>query len=610
MTIAICCSATCVAADTRVNPFYQAVSVNQPTKNADHPRSVIGDASAFGSIESVVTDRSLKQKTRSELPAPRRISPRRDRSPAKNLAASRLPRRLPPVLGLPQQPTNALSETLATTEKDPRARAQTRRVVPTNLASHVIHPAVKSSPPARTIGFPSRRQLGVADKTEAPTADCDLSGSTEPPETPIPSEASPAETPQQDAIDVPDEPQRRGVIASASEHPADPRATRRLQSVTTDSCSHRAAKSLADAYREYSVAAWASAEASAWKALELIATGVDVDNRVTASSGEPVTASRELRAARTALRESRDFLAAGAAVDDSQFSALASAHQTPVFNDGIPAGLTPSEAADRYLDHARVQLASLAQARVQAAQAMDLLAAIQLGRNETQSLPEETALCLRRAALQGQPTNASLASRLGMQLADMGLDEEAEWTLSHAMSLEPSDEIALSLAEVMKRRGHHDAAMRVTSNLRETIPRATGGPQIPEVIQLSPAEFASISPAVNTAVPPVSVPAATTDSSTASSQVTSRTAGRTATEKPATPRGRFTASLAGFRLPFRQTEIERDLSRGGETPGVVPRSHRPSTTGPTTDVIDERADGFETTDSPIQRLIGKMPKLW
>ncbi|QDV41282.1 hypothetical protein Enr13x_11200 [Stieleria neptunia] len=382
-----------------------------------------------------------------------------------------------------------------------------------------------------------------------------------------------------------------------------------LQSITADSCLARGSRHLDDAYREYSVGAWSSAEASAWKALELTATGIDVADRQAASTQRPATAAKDVRIARTAIREARDFVASGAAVDDQLIAAIASSHQTPALADAGSIGLTPTQSADRYLDYARVKLAPLAARHVQAAQAMDLIAAIQLGRNETKGLPEETSLCLRRAALQGQPSNASLATRLGMQLADMGLDAEAQWTLQHAMTLSPTQEIAAALDSVMARQTNPVGGVDQRVVQAETPVAART--RFPKVIELSPTQFASISPAVNTLTQPSSLarPASGDDSQR---QPPSAEPAAPVTTQPNKKKSRFIpASLAGFRFP-RLSSAPPSTEQSTFDSDVIEAS------------VDERyrADEYEVYDasatgpapgqqgSAIKRFFGKFPRLW
>lgn len=311
---------------------------------------------------------------------------------------------------------------------------------------------------------------------------------------------------------------RHGAVAGREEAVA-VKKTSWLQSITPTTCQRNSLRLLDDANREYSVRAWVSAEASAWESLAYAAQAIDVTNQQTDDSeaGNRWSAARSLVKAKTAIREARDFSLLSDPLDADAIRRVVLSHQTNVLKDELlgradddatqmgPAEtvsgttISASVAADRYLDHARELLSRLAKCQVSVAATLDLLAAIQLGRDESHRLPAATALCLRRAAFQGQPGNASLANRLGMQLADMGLDDEAKYALELAMSIQPTDESARTLASVMRRSGDRQAALELTAQLKQDLPSASSQPRVPEIIQLSPEQFASISPSVNTA---------------------------------------------------------------------------------------------------------------
>jgi hypothetical protein len=212
------------------------------------------------------------------------------------------------------------------------------------------------------------------------------------------------------------------------------------------------------------------------------------------ANGPNAAALANLQIARTAIREARDFGGQYGAGDRASIRRMAMSHQTAVLDSQPVNTLTAADAIDRYLDDARVRLSGIASQSVEAAQAMDLLAAIYLGRADVKTLPSSTALCLRRAALQGQPGNASLALRLGMHLADLGLYREARWALEHSLNLEPSQEASEALVLVLRRSGHSDEAAQLIASTQAAIPHdATRSPRVPQVETLSPEEFASIS---------------------------------------------------------------------------------------------------------------------
>jgi hypothetical protein len=269
--------------------------------------------------------------------------------------------------------------------------------------------------------------------------------------------------------------------------------------VTSQTCDQRAKASLANAYQEYSVSAWASAEASAWEALEFIATGIDVESfgDEAATRTNALSAVRDLDQARRAVMEVRDFRGGTRLIDRQYFATLVASHRTQVFGNQLPEGVTPAIATEQYFEFARQRFARLATAKREAAQAIDLLAAIYLGRNEAGWLPLETALCLRRAALQGQPDQADLAAKLAIQLTEMGIHREAQQMLRHVVALKPELEppMASQLAAVARSVGDVEMAQR----LGEVVSPAESSADVrmPKVVQLTPDEFASISPPVN-----------------------------------------------------------------------------------------------------------------
>ena len=378
-----------------------------------------------------------------------------------------------------------------------------------------------------------------------------------------------------------------------------PAATRQspnwLRSITTDSCSGRALAQLEEASRAYSVGAWASAEASGWEALAQIARGIDIADRQTRGvSLNHTSASGDLQAATTALREARDFMAFSSSMDPKRIATVAASHQTPIFAAGVPQGIRDIEAVDRYLDFARLKLSGLAEASVHAARALDLIAAVRLGRDSEDQLPMETSLCLRRAAFQGQPSNGSLASRLGMQLAEMGLDREAERTLRHASQIEPSREVSTTLASVMMRRGHRDEATQLIAQMRREMPAQAPTAQTPEVIELTPAQFAAISPAHNLSPSmPTAPPALPAPTHAAEGEpIVNRGHVEVAQQSP---RQQVTARPVGFRSQtYHPTPSDSVIGASSAQASGYGRSS----------VNDEPSK----SPSPLGRILGKLPK--
>jgi hypothetical protein len=265
-----------------------------------------------------------------------------------------------------------------------------------------------------------------------------------------------------------------------------------LRSTTSTAAATVAQRTIARASQEMRVGAWLSAETSAWEAMHWAAEAVDLAARENGGQGQrSASALERLQVAEDAIREARDFSGSYGSLNLEGIRRIARSHQTKVLANQSLEGITSMDAADRYLDEARTQLAPIAEASLEAVQAMDLLAEIYLGRADQKTFPSGTALCLRRAALQGQPKHASIASQLGMHLAAVGLLDEARWALEHSLSMEPNPRAAKTLASVMRRSGDADGATRLLASI--PMSSQTNKITAPEIVQLSPGEFAAVS---------------------------------------------------------------------------------------------------------------------
>lgn len=286
--------------------------------------------------------------------------------------------------------------------------------------------------------------------------------------------------------------------------------TRWLRSTTSHSSNEVAERLIEQASVEFRSRAWLSAETTAWEAIRHAAESIDAASGTALDAGSGLDAGaglaagsaldagsavQSLAAAKSAIEEARDFSGLYGAVDSEAIARMARSHQTSLIDPAMARSLTGTEASDLYLDFARRQLAPIARSSVTAARGMDLIAAIALGRADAKTLPSGTALALRRAALQGQPGNASLASRLGLHLADLGLDAEARWALEHSMSIQFDPATAGALAGVMRRSGDAAAAEQMIASAQRHRGQAPAGSaiRVPEIMELTPAEFAMVS---------------------------------------------------------------------------------------------------------------------
>ncbi|MCM2371384.1 hypothetical protein [Aporhodopirellula aestuarii] len=395
--------------------------------------------------------------------------------------------------------------------------------------------------------------------------------------------------------------QRSQFVASTTPPPTSG-TTVYLTSQTAQSQIDEAAKLLRQASLEYDCAAYASAETSAWDALEKAAQAIDL-----AASNSPaqnafnapqrISALEQLHEGRRAILEAQDFVGPFAHEDRQAIARLARAHQTDVVRKTLPpitarysaealARLdrsasdsnastdlpTASEAIDRYLDFARTKLSGIAAQSLLAAQTMDLLAAIRLGRAESTQLPGPTAICLRRAAVQGQSDNADLVAKLGHHLADIGLLDEARWALGHSLTLQPNPANEARLTR-LNTSAHRKASSSpygssILAATRPHVPQQEQPNRVPEITTMSPQMFAAIShsvipgsPQSTKAAPQPSAmtpevqyqaAAATTSNANAANGNTSNVA--TSSPTAPSPRSFFRAVTASFRSPTGHNE--------------------------------------------------------
>jgi hypothetical protein len=86
--------------------------------------------------------------------------------------------------------------------------------------------------------------------------------------------------------------------------------------------------------------------------------------------------------------------------------------------------------------------------------------------------------------------------QLGRQLLGAGLHDEAAWALQHSWELAASAEAAAALAELAASRGDRELAegwRRRAASKRDAERSSALAGDIPEIVQLSPQEFAAIS---------------------------------------------------------------------------------------------------------------------
>lgn len=271
-----------------------------------------------------------------------------------------------------------------------------------------------------------------------------------------------------------------------SRRPAQPKSW--LPSGSAYSKSGEARKLLNRAVAEYGSRAWASSEATTWSAIAAACQGLD---RQSTGDNHQASASRSLAIARETIIEAADFLRSEVAGDSAAMKRIIRAHQTTLLKEQpSDQWWTASQAADIYFNDARRRLGELASRDLEVARGLDLLAAIWLAEPNRGAHRQATALCLRRAAFQGQPANATLAEQLGRQLAEAGLFEESAWALQSVMELTPNPQTAELLAEVSRLNAGADRRRFSGRGEGRSILRPPSR-QVPDIVNVAPAEFAA-----------------------------------------------------------------------------------------------------------------------
>jgi tetratricopeptide (TPR) repeat protein len=114
--------------------------------------------------------------------------------------------------------------------------------------------------------------------------------------------------------------------------------------------------------------------------------------------------------------------------------------------------------------------------------------------NESQMRRSQAVVCYQ-AAMEVNPRNADNANQLGFALLQLDRVDEAHVALNHSIRVNPKAETWKNLAEVYRRRGEADQVAYAQRNVQilkqNVVPEMVG---VPEVIEVDPKTFASVSP--------------------------------------------------------------------------------------------------------------------
>ncbi|WP_153557083.1 tetratricopeptide repeat protein [Roseimaritima sediminicola] len=365
----------------------------------------------------------------------------------------------------------------------------------------------RASTPAPPVRLPSLAQQTRADAAPADAARADAAR-----EDAAVSQRSPNESDDSQRSRIARQVSRQ--ILTQHRDASAPPPVPQVATLTSRRLAQQAADRLAEARAQTRRGTWLSARQSARQALALIADANDLLDGSVRSATALVQAEQ-------ALREAEHFTGKYGPVGPEAIARLVASHQTPVLQHCDTQGLNGGRAIDLYLDFARSKFAEVADANPIAIEALMVLAetrragadgdAGEAGTNEG-PVNDAVVISLLRAALQAAPDDPVVANELGYQLLRQGLLEEAQWSLTHSYRLRPSRVAAMNLAETLRQRGDVAAARQVVAAMA-TLPQDR--PAAPQLLALSPQQFAAMSPptslpsrpAIGPAPPSLSAPA-------------------------------------------------------------------------------------------------------
>lgn len=232
-----------------------------------------------------------------------------------------------------------------------------------------------------------------------------------------------------------------------------------------------------------------------------------------------------------ALREELDFLRVGNGVT---VDSIVATHSTEALKSRPLDMVSPTIASQHYRSYARYQLLVGADEHPWAA---DLLYALgKTFEKESEgnaiaatSLRSQAVICYQ-AAIQLKSNHAEASNQLGHTLLLLDRVDEALAVLNNAVQINPSSASWSNLAEAYKRSGAHQQAVIAATKANEwqRASRPAYSRSNPEVVEISPEEFARYSPAQNSYI-----------ASTPSSTVTPQPATPQRAAPPVQSAGRF-----------------------------------------------------------------------
>jgi tetratricopeptide (TPR) repeat protein len=206
--------------------------------------------------------------------------------------------------------------------------------------------------------------------------------------------------------------------------------------------------------------------------------------------------SKALAAGLTALAEADQFTAAAAnPAAKKNVRALVAGHQTPVLKDSGKDEIPALYALQRYYEFAQSQLLLAMGNEPGAADALFGLArvyAVQAAGGDEKAVVAK-AIALLQIAIAIDPGNHLAANELGVLLARCGRLEQAKQAFLQGLAAHEEPELWQNLAEVHRRLGQSDLALRADQrgrSLRERQSQLLDEARVPQVTWVDAATFA------------------------------------------------------------------------------------------------------------------------
>ena len=258
------------------------------------------------------------------------------------------------------------------------------------------------------------------------------------------------------------------------------------------------------------------------------------------------TCEKALQQAMVAMKECTDF-EESVLLDAKQLRLIINNHTTPVLKDKDIAVMSPTVAGQHYRAFAKQSFLIATDGHPWGA---DLLYALgkTYEREAEQDVPRgimlrnQATVCFQAASMLG-PTRSHIANQLGFNLLQLDRIDEAYQALKSSLESQPSANAWRNLAEVYRRRGAVESVNYALAQAESlSAGESPAGPRTPEIMEVSPEEFARYSP------PPVMASSQTAGASAANPAGAYATQGGNSGLSSATtaPNGPVTVSSKGW----------------------------------------------------------------